>query len=304
MAKLDEIRAACASAVRNKIPIDIDIGDGAEPLQPAEPEYVKACERALSNAEKFQRALGGTPRLWTAAMIDRMGDFKRRYGVPIKFRLLDGHGQLLTFQFSNSGAWIDIGILADAPPSAEVVPFSLDHEYGHIRDRRFLETSVPALVPIFAHAPQYSQSDLLDITRAIVTLLRARIAGSDQPSFDEQVRFVLGVLPLPKQYQLLIEVLRYGEEVHDARVVERDRLWPSNLFEAGAHIMVEASLRAVTRARALEAGTWHFIEQSPAFDPRSVTSLKTTQVDFFRRCIRAAAEYFPTIRPSPPATEP
>lgn len=297
------IKGVCAEARR----YNFQLFSNFDPIPIASSdEYMDQCQKIFEDAKAFQRrVLKKKPKLPTAAHIRQIGKYatKHKLGVIIK-----GYDVLPGSALAMMGTMICV-----RPRNAFVVPLSrtLDHEFGHVRDKRLIAAYAPALKSAMKKI-KLSESEMRLYISTIMKLMREGLSQSDQLKYDKLRKEMLGDLDQydARGIMLLImcfaELFRAGEEILDERfesAVKDLSFGPlkkdgptENYYRRRSitnHKGERVDLCRVLYAAMLqEAVLWERFTQLPDYDPNSIRYIQPNHLKFFRLCIRGATRYF------------
>lgn len=323
-AMVNDIAKTCQAIKEAGFPIDL--GPQLAVVSTEHPSFDPICELAFQDAIKFQREIrpNTAPRIWTAPLIRTVADYAAKFGIRITV-LGPPHpspARAASITLVPESRQIDLGAMAFIEMDERRLLFGLDHMMGSIRDYQLIEFYYPEIGALL-HSEFGAREDAMKILDARFDLLRRQIPEDERGSFDKAARDVFGDFEsLDEQRWVVVslalaDLLRCGEEVHDRRLEdvvferllnEHFRLDSSSVsffvpeFQKEDGTIVDVH-KLLCVAELQEAGLWEKFTRQPGFNPNSVKHLDPDHIAFFRRCIRAATNYFPVIF-SPEAMQP
>lgn len=272
--------------------------------------YRNRCYDIFDDAQTFQRFTLGEhrSRMLGASHIRRVADFAKKHNLKVN---ICGYGSAFPSTFSAQAGAINISPRAPYY-HREWLSWSLDHEYGHMRDNRL----IAAYAPDLKRALMQGRGNGWEARRYVSTvlkLMRDRLSKPDQVEFDRLRNEVLGKLDhYNKRQELLVlmkafgEVFRYGEHILEPRFEtyvmsdafrhlknRKNRMKYYSRISIANHKGERLDLaRLLFVAAFKESNMWDRFIRHPEYEPSSLRYIRPNHLKFFRLCIRGASRYF------------
>ena len=302
------IKGVCAEARRYNFQL---LSDYFQLLPVASSDkYMDQCQKIFEDAKAFQRQMSGNCKLQllTASHIRQIGSFAKRHGMGVAIL---GYDAAFGSTFAVSAKTLRLSPRAPLlMPEPKWVKWALDHEYGHIRDRKLISTYAPELKDALK-TNRWTISGLKKYISTMMEIMRAGLSKSDQVEFDRLQKEVLGNLDeyntweLVKLAKWIGEYFRRGEEILDERFEDYmmdDRSLPLKISKSDHYYHKKGitnhkgeliDLKRIYAAAPLqEANLWNRFTQLPNYRPNSLRHIKPDHLRFFRLCVRGASRYF------------
>lgn len=294
-------------------------------LRPQNPKFDRVCRDEFQKAAQDQQNKLGKECVWTADDIQimynrlvQLGMWSKERGIQALFTTT----KLSSHSYNYNSGNVEIYIPQCRFQSRIYLEYVLDHEAGHHRDHKLLDSLFPNLKK-WRLEKQRNDTEL--INRYCDVLLHQVPEGKRQYVQDTLLNelFLVPRLSrmkpaergkrLPIIEQTLAEILRYGEEIYDDRlkqlVFEEDfddlfkkpppQITPAQkqatLIQQKSEKAVWYLFRVLSAAQLEEAGAMENFKKQPYVDQDILNSLDRRHIDLFRLLIRAASRYFPTI---------
>ncbi|MDO8461644.1 MAG: hypothetical protein Q7S98_02165 [Deltaproteobacteria bacterium] len=315
MATPPNVRATCKAVQKAQIPIDLGNPEGK--VTPEDPHFNQRCEEMFSKALAYKRShYPNHVWIWTPAQIRTAKEFMARHGIDITIYGTDHPNGRKRPAISG----ISLSLSAGVPVERLATEFSLflDHEAGHHRDQQLILSRHPELKEVLATGlGTVKQAQELLIAKS--SLIADQLPAAERDAFFKRANEVfsngrpLNFDQVLMANEIVGELIRFGEQVADKREsvvaskegIQEWGLVPERPYTEGdyeALRQMKSSKHADYLARVLgvaflqEAGLWEKFKANKATDPKILSILDEKDIAFFRLCIRAAANYFPTIR--------
>lgn len=299
----------CLALIDRAIPIDLGPEKGGV-LQPVDSRFQEICEVGMLVGVWVQPKMYPTRPvgIWSPKHIHTIKNYAEKRGLETVARLQTDSPDWGLELLGIRGSQIVFGLNHPIGEFAEesVLLFGLDHEWGHIRDRKWIRCNNPKLEEVLTNQ-RGSAAEIVELIETYLKLIREKVPKSEVEEFDTIAQQIFREFQdekyLSNVLSILVEIIRMGEEIHDLRL-EGYLLNPLGThFRKGLSQGRRDSLAVKTTggqkidvrglsylARLQEAGLWEKFKRLPDFDPETVDKFDPKLVEFFRTCIRAAAE--------------
>ncbi|OGQ04346.1 MAG: hypothetical protein A2W61_05495 [Deltaproteobacteria bacterium RIFCSPLOWO2_01_44_7] len=307
-----KIKETCAAI--KEAGFQIDLNPYAEILTPDFNIFDPICEAMLQDSINLQkrRFPDRKAQIWTSSFIQTVDSYAKKYGFSVL--ILNPAHPFGSVTLATVGKNLVLGAGSTINFTESGLIFILDHEVGHFRDQNLLKVLYAEVAGVVEKGSSSLQEGI-QLSRAYLDLFRRQIPQSRRTKFNELVESIFGDFSLLsiEEFQnviaVLSEVLRYGEEIFDNRLVENvfspayfhlKKHGPSKAYYVGKGIKKKGEkfidlVRLLALARYQESGLWEKFKKQPDYDPDSIKHLDPSHIEFFRMCIRAASHYFPVI---------
>lgn len=280
----------------------------------SDPQFEKSCYSLLSTAHRQielskRKHRSNQWQTWTPELATAAGKHLKRLGLSATiYAPTHPRGgapvanNLSTLSF---GFFLPYGVT-----SAQLI-FSIDHEYGHIRDFRRLQQRSTGLAGVETKGIENAlQAHLLIVS--ILAAMKEHFPQAEQSSFNGNIMKIFGnpsqlnEEELGNLLQTVTELLRYGEEAYlnGNYNVRFGGIYEKHFLKGNPNRDIYRRkgithpdgrqidlLRLSLVALFQEAGYWKTLTHREDFDPESIRHLDPTHIQFFRRCIRSARTF-------------
>ena len=331
MASEAEIRATCAAA-RGAVDFVEFVAKDRQTGQTRSlsvshdhPAFDSACQVVFQDASDYFRRL--PPQypmyIFSPQQVVSAARFARSHGFQT-VTLYGSEHPLARYLFSSAleDKIKNFGLGARGPQRTTTVgeEQAMDHEWGHLRDMHLIrrDRKVDRRLREIEAGRELGKEDFRAAANRILDLIRTGIPSDQQAFFRNESARVFGSLDamdedrLAEVVKVLLEALRYGEEMHDARlpgIAEQEKYFFPNILRGAGSDADKMSVFKTNRdagyllmvnavARLQVIGLWEKFRSTQPVDNHLVTLLDPQDLAFFQLCLRATQRYFPTIRPN------